>query len=99
MADESACKATDGHGDKGNHRNERTGLEVEPANLGHVDEEPAEEDPRDISKGEITQGQRSHVAVADGGGPRNGHFGAAISLGGPRGLNEVQLVRRNERML
>src|SRR5271156_673727 len=67
----SANKTADGHRQERQHRITGTGFEIEAAYLRHVEEKPAEEDPRNITKTEVANHECRKVPGAKDGTPRD----------------------------
>ncbi len=58
VADRSAERTASSHGQKRQSAVESADLQVQAANFGKINEEPAKENPSDIAEAEIAEGER-----------------------------------------
>ena len=88
VAEGAAEEAADGHGEEGEHGVAGAGFEIEAADLGHVEEEPAEEDPGDVAEGEVGGDEGGEVAAGEEGSPGEAWGGGVC---GESGVDEGEL--------
>lgn len=71
VVDHATGEAADCHRQERRHAEDRARLQIQPARLGEVDEEPAEEDPDDIAEREIAEKQPPYRAARQDRAPRD----------------------------
>ena len=106
VADRAADGAADGHRQKWQHGVKRAGFQIQPAHLGQVDIEPAEENPGDIAETKIAERDRDYFPAREHSAP--GHkvglpLAARVSSAPPTGCTKPDwmwpALLRHQRML